>query len=160
MHIPTPCVGEGRTFLATDRMHSAAIAPGCQRAPYACVKVSGKVTYEDGSLIPADRIHVVFLSQTPPIDAKTPPKAGTADADGKTGTFDFATTFIYKDGIIPGEHKVFIQCFRNGQSFPGLVADEYSNPARSPLKVKSSESPFDLKVRKPEQSTSAGGPIP
>jgi hypothetical protein len=124
-------------------------ALGCQRVgPYSCVKVSGKVTYEDGSPIPADRIRVVFVSQTPPVDPKTPPRAGFAEADGKTGTFDFATTYAYKDGIIAGEHKVFIECYRNGQLSHDLIADEYSDPAKTPLKVQSSESPFELKVRK------------
>ncbi len=126
-----------------------AIAPGCHREPYSCVKVSGKVTYEDGSLIPADRIEVAFFPQTPPIDPKTPPKAGSAEADGKTGAFAYATTFIRGDGIIVGEHKVVIQCFRGRHPVSGLVADDYSNPVATPLKVNTSESPFDLKVPKP-----------
>jgi hypothetical protein len=124
-------------------------ALGCQRAgPYSCVKVSGNVTYEDGSPIPADRIRLVFVSQAPPVDPKTPPHAGFAEADGKTGTFDFATTYAYKDGIIVGEHKIFIECYRNGQLSHDLIADEYSDSAKTPLKVQSSESPFELKVRK------------
>ena len=87
---------------------------GCgYKPPYACVRVSGQVTYDDGSLIPADTIRVIFLSQTRPIDSKNPPKNGEADVDPKTGKFDFATTFEYKDGIIVGEHKVIIQCIRN-----------------------------------------------
>ncbi len=122
---------------------------GCHHEPYSCVKVSGKVTFEDGSLIPADRIHLVFLSQVPPIDQKTPPKAGTAEADGKTGTFNLATTFAYGDGIIAGEHKVLIQCYRNGQLAHDLVADEYSTASKTPLRVQSSQAPFDLKVPKP-----------
>jgi hypothetical protein len=58
-------------------------AQGCQRCqhagPYSCVKVSGKVTFEDGSPIPADRIRLVFVSLTPPVDPKTPPHAGFAE---------------------------------------------------------------------------------
>ena len=110
---------------------------GCHRAPYACEKVSGKVAYEDGSLIPAERIRIVFVSQKPPIDPKTGPRNGAADADPQTGKFDFATTYTHGDGIISGEHKVFLQCLRNGLQTHDLIADEYADPARTPLLVRS-----------------------
>ena len=66
-------------------------------------------------------------------------------ADVKTGTFDWATTYVRKDGIIAGEHKVLIQC----QPID-LVPREYYDPRNTPLKVESSQSPFEIKVRKPE----------
>jgi hypothetical protein len=47
-----------------------------------------------------------------------------------------------------GQHKVVIECYRNGQLSHDLIAAEYSDPAKTPLKVQSSESPFELKVRK------------
>ena len=120
---------------------------GCgYKPPYSCVRVSGQLTYDDGSLIPADTVRVIFLSQARPIDPKTPTKNGTADVDPKTGKFDFATTFAYKDGIIAGEHKVVIQCIRRGQLTHALIADEYADPAKTPLKVRTSDAPFTLKV--------------
>jgi hypothetical protein len=129
---------------------AVAAVPGCgQKAPYSCIRVSGKVVYEDGSLIPADQVHVIFLSLTPPTTPKTPPKNGIADANGKTGVFDFATTYLYRDGIVAGEHKVIVQCIRNGLQARELVAPEFSDPVKTPLKVRSSESPFVIKVRKP-----------
>jgi len=113
------------------------------------------VTYEDGSLIPAERIRLVFVSQTPPIDPKTAPRNGAADADVKTGEFVSATTFAHGDGIISGEHKVVVQCLREGLVARDLVADDFTDPARTPLVVRSGESPFDLRVRKPQESTRA-----
>jgi hypothetical protein len=125
-------------------------ASGCgERMPYACVPVSGKVTYEDGSLIPAEQINVTFVSQLPPIDPKTPPRNGHAEADGKTGAFDYATTFVHKDGIIVGEHKVIIQCISKNKLLRNLVAAEYSELDKTPLKVDSAHLPLELKVPKP-----------
>ena len=61
---------------------------GCSRSqPYSCVKVSGKVTYKDGSLIPAQRMRLIFVPQTPAIDPKTPPKDGMTEVDVQTGKF-------------------------------------------------------------------------
>ena len=124
------------------------LAAGCGRStPYAVVPVSGKVAYDDGSPIPADQVHLVFVSQTPPVDPKMPPRTGKADA--VNGKFDFATTFLYKDGIITGDHKVVVMCIRKGQLVKNLVPPEYGDETKTPLRVKSGESPFDLKVPKP-----------
>jgi len=124
---------------------------GCHKTPYSCVKVSGKVTYEDGRLIPAEKIRILFVSQTPPIDAKTSPRNGNAEADVATGRFDSAMTFVKGDGIIVGQHKVVIQCIRDGLLTHDLVLEEYSDPAKTPLVVQSGDSPFDFKLRKPAQ---------
>src|SRR5262249_33438597 len=103
---------------------------GCgKHSPYACVPVSGKVTFSDGSLIPADEIHIVFVSQTPPSDPKISPKNGIAEAAGTTGAFDFATTYGNKDGIIVGTHKVVLHCLRKGKQMQKLIAPEYSDPS-------------------------------
>ncbi len=119
-------------------------AVGCRREPYACVPVSGKVTYEDGSLIPAQRIRLIFISQAPPVDPKVYPRDGSALVDVKTGTFSWATTYTPKDGLIAGDHKVLIQCTPGG-----LVDREYDDRANTPLTVSTSQLPFLLKVSKP-----------
>ena len=125
---------------------------GCGKTgPYSCIKVSGKVTYEDGSPIPADEIEITFISQTPPIDLKTPPKPGHATADGKTGKFEYATTFFTKDGIIVGEHKVIFRCLKGKRLLP-LLPSEYSKADTTPVKVQSSGSPFEFKLPKPGRS--------
>jgi hypothetical protein len=122
---------------------------GCKKQPFSCVPVSGKVMYEDGSLIQAERIRVKFISQAQSADPHIAPREGAADVDGKTGTFDWVTTYVPKDGIIPGEHKVVIQCFTGSRLRTDLVGEEYSNSTKTPLIVQSSQSPFELKVRKP-----------
>jgi hypothetical protein len=62
-----------------------------------------------------------------------------------TQCFTWATTYIRKDGIIAGEHKVLVQC-RPG----GLVDKDYDDRNNTPLKVNASRLPFELKVRRPE----------
>lgn len=140
---------QARRFACIIASLAVTFTLGCRKDPYPCVKVSGKVTYEDGSLIPAERIRIQFVSQTPPIDPKTTPKTGTAEASKSTGIFDSATTFVPGDGIIVGEHKVVIQCIRKGLLTHDLVLEEYSDLAKTPLVVRSGESPFDFKLRKP-----------
>jgi hypothetical protein len=117
--------------------------------PYSCVPVSGKVTYEDGSLIPADTIHLIFLSLAQPVDSRTTPKNGLADAKGKTGEFDCATTFANRDGIIVGEHKVVVQCISNGLLKRDLVPADCGDAAKTPLRVTAGTSPLIIKVPKP-----------
>jgi hypothetical protein len=127
-----------------------AAVSGCGSSkPYPVQKVSGKITYEDGSLIPAQIIRLVFVPQTPPVDPKTPPKMGRTEVDVKSGSFSDATTFVRADGIIRGEHKVFVQCIVNGVQSRKLIPQEYASAEKTPLKVKTSDSPFDLKVPKP-----------
>ena len=89
----------------------AALAVGCgQSAPYAMVKVSGSVTYDDGSPIPAEQIQLRFDSLEPPIDAKTHPRPGMASA-GPDGRFSVVTTNKYGDGLIRGKHKLKVSAF-------------------------------------------------
>jgi hypothetical protein len=107
------------------------------------------VTYQDGSLIPADQIHLVFVSLAPPIDPKTPLKNDIADIDGKTGAFDFISTYGYRDSNVSGEHKVVVHCLRNGRRLPNLLPPEFANLAKTPLRVRSGDSPFNLALPKP-----------
>jgi hypothetical protein len=144
------CRGAASPVLCLISFVALVAAGGCgDHTPYRCVPVSGKVTYEDGSPIPAEQINLTFVSQLPPIDPKIPPKNGNAVADGKTGAFEYATTFVHKDGIIGGEHKVVIRCISKGKEMRNLVPADYSEVDKTPLKVDSGGSPFDIKVPKP-----------
>ena len=137
------------SFCLASALVLAAVSGCGSSQPYPVEKVSGKITYEDGSLIPAQRMRLIFVPQTPTVDPKTPPKKGTAEVIVKTGEFKFVNTFGYQDGIIRGEHKVFVQCVFEGVEPRKLVPDEYASAEKTPLKVVSSDSPFDLKVAKP-----------
>ncbi len=127
-----------------------AVVSGCgYKPPYSCVKVSGKVTYEDGTLIPAQGIRLVFISQAPPVDQRTSPKSGKANVNAKTGEFDSATTFDYKDGLILGKHKVVVQCTSGNNMAKKLVPPECTDAATTPVTVDVTGSPLQIKVPKP-----------
>ncbi len=119
--------------------------------PYEPIKVSGKVTYEDGSPIPVPSMRLVFEPQVAPLDAKTYPRKGMVDV-GADGTFDKVTTYKFGDGLIPGKHKVVIvpaeSARATAQSTPA-VPREYSDGTTTPLIVSTDELPLHIKIRKP-----------
>jgi hypothetical protein len=124
---------------------------GCGgREPFHHVPVSGKITYEDGSLIPVDEIEVRFLPQAARVDAKTYPRPGEASVDKATGTFSSATTHKANDGLVQGKHKVILTS--PGVPLPpSIVPPEYCDPTTTPLEVDTANQPFLLKVRKPSR---------
>ena len=101
--------------------------------PYQTVKISGKVTYDDGSLIQAEDITLVFSPQVEAVDARTSAKKGTAVVNVADGTFSCASTYDYGDGVIPGKHKIAVQPIKGGVPAPGLVPDNYMDPRKTTL---------------------------
>lgn len=86
---------------------AAMALPGCGGGnPYRTVPVTGKLTYRDGSLIPARRIQVNFIPQVKAIDLKTHPRFGVAYLDVETGEFTAVTTATYGDGATVGKNKL------------------------------------------------------
>ncbi len=118
--------------------------------PYQCVPVSGRVTYEDGSVIPAPVIKVIFVPQAPPRDVKTHPSRGLTTVDASTGEFSEVTTYRFNDGVIRGQHKVLVYGLAgNETAASGDIPHEYGDPDQTPFVVDTSDSPFHLKVRRP-----------
>lgn len=123
---------------------------GCGGEPFSMVKASGKITYEDGTLLPAkdNFVRLTFFPQTPPLDEKTHPRPGSADVHLEDGTFDFVTSHKYRDGLTVGKHKVVISTTYMHE-VPKGVPPEYNDPNKTPLEVDTAQQPFMLKVRKP-----------
>ena len=117
--------------------------------PFDYVKVSGKVTYDDGSLIRAGRIVVVFLSQAEGKSPTIQPRPGAAEVDVKTGTFDFVTSHKYGDGIVPGKHKVLIRSIDEQMRPTSAIPIEYSSVDKTPVLVDSRDAPFHFQIPKP-----------
>jgi hypothetical protein len=113
------------------------------------VPVSGKITYEDGSVIPAKSIRLIFVPQTPPKDSKTVPRNGVALVNAADGTFDSATTYKAYDGVIPGKCKVIVNASDGERAASKKVPKGYDAEATTPLEVDTANSPFELKVKKP-----------
>jgi hypothetical protein len=124
---------------------------GCSRSsPYDLVAVSGKVTYEDGSLIPADSIMLKFNPEAAPLDAKTHPRMGIAMVNVSDGSFEFATTHKHADGLVAGKHKVLVVAYGKDGQADEVVPQEYRHPATTPVEIDTDKLPFDIKVRKPK----------
>jgi len=77
-----------------------------QIEPFDIVGVTGRVTFDDGTLIPVGRITVMFEPQVAPINKKTHPRPGFVEIDVADGTFSEATTHRFSDGLIVGPHRV------------------------------------------------------
>jgi len=120
--------------------------------PYGLIPVSGTVTYEDGSLVPAAQIVVTFVPQAEPVDAKTYPRPGMAQVNLADGTFANVTTYEFADGAIVGENKVTIKAVDKDENPTGGVPPEYTDVATTPLEVTVSRDNkvFDFKIPKPK----------
>ena len=133
----------------------AAIAfAGCEKQPFGVAPVSGKVTYEDGSLIPAERLFVNFEPKnTDPVDGKYYPRAAVAEVDVETGEFAEATTIRYGDGAIIGPHWVTISSTdKQGSVRTKHVPPKYGLVDDTPFEVEVTpgSEPFEFKIEKPK----------
>ena len=79
---------------------------GCREPRPPMVPVSGKVTYENGDLIPANRLELRFLTPEDLVRQKNYPPFAVAVVDTRNGQFSDVTTWEHADGVIEGEHQV------------------------------------------------------
>jgi hypothetical protein len=124
-------------------------ALGCgSGSPFKYVKVKGKVTYEDGSPIPANGLRIRFFPLDAPKVENAVPRPAYARFDDQ-GNFDSVTSYKYGDGLIPGKHKVAIEA-SDGPPNKLVVPKEYQSTSTSPLVVDTADSPLEIKVPKPK----------
>jgi hypothetical protein len=116
--------------------------------PFSYVQVSGKITYEDGSPIPAN-VYLLFIPQSAPVDSKTHPRPGQAKVDRATGEFHTVTSHKLGDGLVRGRHKVTVVDPACHPLPATIVPPEYGDQKKTPLEVDTAALPFVLKVRKP-----------
>jgi hypothetical protein len=117
--------------------------------PFDSVPVSGKVSYEDGSLIPVQGIKIYFHCLEPPKDGMHPRPATVGV--GPDGTFKDVTTYKYADGLVLGRHKVSLVC-QEGGTLTTKIPKDYALPAKTPLVIEVTESGqfLEIKIPKPE----------
>jgi len=123
---------------------------GCRREPFTLVKASGRITYEDGTLIPAEGnyVRLTFYPQTPPRDPKTHPRPGVAEVNLADGTFSCVTSHKYGDGLTAGKHKVVVSTDVL-QQVPKGVPPEYNALTTTPLEADTANLPILLRIKKP-----------
>jgi hypothetical protein len=117
--------------------------------PWSAVPVSGKITYEDGSLIPAKTIRLIFLPQAPPVDSKTVPRQAIGGVNVADGTFGSPTTYKANDGVIAGKFKLIVSATDTDRALSKKVPKEYTAEATTPLELDTANSPFEIKIKKP-----------
>jgi len=125
---------------------------GCgSDVPYELVPVSGKVTYDDGSLIPAARMEIILQPQNPPADPNVPPRAARGEVNPAEGTFSTVSTYQYGDGAIVGQHKVQLVSYDQSDAITDAVPEVYRNVDTTPLTVAVTpgKNELELKVDKP-----------
>jgi len=122
---------------------------GCHAdSAYPVVRVAGVVKYDDGSLIPAHRIAVKFISQSPPVDLKTHPRPGLGEVNIEDGTIT-VSTYGFDDGLIRGKHKVTVQSLDERNRLTSAIPQLYRLPQSSPLEIDTDSGPFELLIKKP-----------
>ena len=117
--------------------------------PFEYVQVSGRVSYEDGTLIPTEKLRVTFIPQMQAIDGRTHPRAGTAYANVADGSFENFTSHLPGDGVVPGKHRVLIVALDKNEAISPLVPRKYSSGSQTPLIVDAAETPFHFQIPKP-----------
>ena len=113
--------------------------------PFDMVKVDGKVTYEDGSLIKATEITILFTPQrdsVKSIDGKQP-RSATAVVNVADGTFSEASSNEFGDGLVVGKHNAIVYIIKS----EGATQLEVS-PTKSEIEVGSGKTHFEFKIEK------------
>jgi hypothetical protein len=125
------------------------LALGCgSGSPYDYERVSGKLTYEDGTTIPGGGLRLRFVALDAPQVENAVPRHAFANIDAN-GEFASVTSHKFGDGLIPGKHKVAIE----KEGLPDArapVPKEYLSINTTPLTVDTADAPFHIKVPKPD----------
>jgi hypothetical protein len=125
------------------------LAVGCgSSGPFEYVPVHGKITYEDGTPIPAPGIKLQFESQDAKPVGDMHPRPAMASVDGQ-GVFEQATSLKYGDGLIPGKHKVAL-LYATDAKGKLLVPKEYTHLSTTPLVVDTDGGNIEMKVPRPK----------
>lgn len=122
---------------------------GCSGSggPFDYVPVTGKVTYDDGTLIPVSGMKIYFHSLEPPKDGMhVRPGIGSVGPDG---TFKDITSYKYADGLIRGKYKVSLVSGEPGKKAP-KIPKECALPDKTPLRVDVTESGQFLEIKVPK----------
>jgi hypothetical protein len=118
---------------------------GCgSGSPFDMVKVDGKVTYEDGSLIKAAKIEILFTPQqdsVKPVDGASP-RPGTAVVDVADGTFSEVIS-PNGEGLVVGKHNAIVFIYKDEGAVPLDVS-----PTPAEIEVGSGETHFEFKIKK------------
>lgn len=126
-----------------------ALTCGCNQdgSPFDYTPVSGRITYEDGTPIPASGMRLGFVVQDVSPEGEAYPRPADAVVDAQ-GNFPRVTSYKYGDGLIPGKHKVTLYYATDAKG-DLLVPKEYTQPGTTPLEITTDQLPLEIKVPRP-----------
>jgi len=142
--------------LVTACLAWLALGVGCgSNEPFDYIPVHGKLTFEDGSPIPASGIVLQFQAlDAEPVNGMHPrPAQASVDAQG---VFTQATSHKYGDGLIPGKHKVAIYYATDAKG-KLLVSKEYTHLGNTPLVIETGAGEIEIKVPRAMRSRQSEG---
>lgn len=151
LHAPKSTAARRWAWISAVVLCGTALAGCGGGAPFDIIPVTGKVTYEDGSPIPADRVRVVFTPMVEATPAGQSPRPGEAEVNEADGTFESVTTWKYNDGLIPGKHKVQVISLDDQEMETDAVPEAYRRFETTPLEIEVSNQnrKIELQVPKP-----------
>jgi hypothetical protein len=115
--------------------------------PFSYVKESGKITYTDGSLIPAPMITLMFVSETPSVGPTSPP-LGIAEVNVADGTYNKVMSHT-SEGVVRGKLKVLVRCWGKNERLLKVIGDEYLDRNLTPLEADTDNpASFNFTVKK------------
>src|SRR5215831_6562056 len=120
---------------------------GSSGGPFVAVPVSGKVTYDDGTLIPVAGMKLFFHCLEEPKDGMHPRQAQVPV--GSDGTFKDVTTYKYADGLVPGKHSVAVIALEGGK-YSSKVPLDYALTEKTPLVIEVTHSGQVLEIKVPK----------
>lgn len=139
-----------RLFSATQCVFVIALVGCGSDGAFSTVPVSGKISYEDGSLIPANSLSLRMRSLAADEDPDVTPRVGNVYVDVATGELTGATTYRQGDGIIGGKHKFSMNLsVGQGRKLTDIVPRDYISAETTPLVVDTADMPWHIKVPKP-----------
>ena len=111
--------------------------------------VSGRLTYEDGTPIPAGGIRLGFhrAGRAGPTGRRIS-AAGAKRWSTLRAIFPACTSYRPGDGLIPGKHKVAI-FYATDAKGKLLIPKEFAHPSTTPLVIDTADAPLEIKVPKP-----------
>jgi hypothetical protein len=138
-----------RSCLGVAALVSLAGSIGCEREPFQHVQVSGRVTYDDGTVIPVQLMELTFQPQAASLDEKTHPRPGHGAVDVATGRFNNVTTHKPNDGLVAGKHKVKISAYDAAQQISTAIPQEYTDISTTPLQFDTASPVWEIRIRRP-----------
>lgn len=139
------------TFVRATSCCALIAFVGCGvQSPFQYADVAGKVSYEDGALLPVPELVINFHPQISSTKDGKFARVGSAVVDPTTGEFANAVSLKGRGGLVCGRHKVTLHLPGCQPLPPRIASADYGNPDRTPLEVDTREQRFDIRVKRPK----------